>query len=268
MTSYFLTSVNYFILPKHVRSNNVTKTENCLFCCRNTSPSLAISSIRATANSVRNFLLHFRFHFQFEHCTTICSDRHDMMHIYTDSQQIALAIVPKFTALISVMSMSYAVKMIIRCRKMLRRMYHRMFLGFAIYDITQNLTFITGTWAIPSGIEDTFWNTGTDATCKAQAFFSQLGLGSQLYLSALCMSLYFAVKNDFQEIRYRKFEKIAHICSIIVPMALAICLVSFNVYAPECKFYVPAQFYHFNLKLNGIYLTLYSFINRNMNTSR
>ena len=235
-----------------------------------TSPSLAISSIRATVNWVRNFLLlHFRYHFQFEHTVLPSdSDRHVMMHYYTDSQQIALAIVPKFTALISVISMSYAVQTIIRCRKMLRRMYHRMFLGFAIYDIIQNLTFITGTWAIPSGIEDTFWNTGTDATCKAQAFFSQLGLGSQLYLSALCMSLYFAVKNDFQEIRYRKFEKIAHICSIIVPMALAICLVSFNVYAPECKFYVPTQFYHFNLKLNGISLTLYSFINHNMNTSR
>jgi hypothetical protein len=50
-----------------------------------------------------------------------------------------------------------------------------------------SITFITGTWAIPSEVEGHFMNVGTERSCMVQAFFSELGLGSFMYLSALCV---------------------------------------------------------------------------------
>ncbi len=158
-----------------------------------------------------------------------------MIYLYTESQQITLAVLPKATALISLVSMSYAAQKILRNKGRMQRLYHRLFLGFAIYNMITSISFIVGTLTIPSDVEGVFLNMGSERSCKAQSFFSQLGLGSLMYLSALCICSCFAVRHNFQEVQYRKYEKSSHIACIIVPFVLSILLISSRHYGPDGK---------------------------------
>lgn len=124
-------------------------------------------------------------------------------------------------------------------------MYHRMFLGFAMFDIIDNLTYFTGTWAMPQDLEGRFMNVGTGLTCRIQAFFSILGYGTYMYLSTLCICCYLAVRNDFQEIRYRRFEKIAHVVCFLIPIIFSLASILLQQDGPDatrCWFQHPNNF--------------------------
>jgi hypothetical protein len=154
---------------------------------------------------------------------------------HTTLEMAAISIVPKVTAFISVFSMTYTSQLIIRSKRRLQRMENRMFLGLAIYDILRNLTFIVGTCAIPVNVEGYFMNVGNMASCKTQAFLSQLGVGVFIYLAALCITFYLAIRHDFNESRYARIEKYSHLTCNLIPLSLAISLLSTNYYGPESK---------------------------------
>jgi len=116
-------------------------------------------------------------------------------------------------------------------------MYHRIFLGMAAHDIIRSLTFIAGTWAIPKSIDTGyFWNVGTETSCAVQAFLAELSMGVFMYLSALCIFSYLAVRHDFKEKIYKRFEKLAHFVCMVVPLVVSIAMVSSKFHGPDGKY--------------------------------
>jgi len=119
-------------------------------------------------------------------------------------------------------------------------MYHRLFLGFAAYDIIYNLTFLVGTWAMPKDKGDQFWAAGTKATCVTQSFFSQLGSAVFLYPPALCICSFYAVRYDCKEEVYTTFERKAHLACTILPLiSAALLIVSDFGGVDEIRCWVP-----------------------------
>jgi len=114
-------------------------------------------------------------------------------------------------------------------------MYHRMFLGLAFHDIIRNLTFLVGTWAIPSNLEGYFMNLGNVATCKAEAFFAELSSGVLLYVAAICLTSCLAIRHDFKESKFVKVELKVHIICNLIPLVAACALVLSNHEGPDRK---------------------------------
>jgi hypothetical protein len=169
--------------------------------------------------------------------TFISKLRSASMHVFTESQKSLFTCVPKGAALLSLVSASYAGVKILRSQRRLRRMYHRIFLGLTASCMVSNITFIVGTWAMPAEAQGLFvMNIGNEWTCAAQAFFSELGVaGSYSYLSALSISSCLAIRHDFQEIRYRKYEKYIHFTCILLPLILSILLLASGNYGTDGK---------------------------------
>jgi len=104
----------------------------------------------------------------------------------------------------------------------------------AVHSIIRDLTFFVGTWAIPKGFSETYYlAAGNSTSCSVQAFFAEASLGVFTYVGAICMCSYCAVKHDYKEESYERFEKISHVLCSLIPVFLALILVSTGLEAPD-----------------------------------
>lgn len=74
--------------------------------------------------------------------------------------------------------------------------YHRLMLGMSLCDMAFSGALMMTTWPIPADTPGVHAAYGTEATCKTQAFFMQMGIGAPFY--NLCLAIYyylFIVKN-------------------------------------------------------------------------
>lgn len=103
-----------------------------------------------------------------------------------------------------------------------------------MHSIARDLTFFVGTWAIPKGFFKTYYlAAGNSTSCSVQAFFAEASLGVFAYVGAICMCSYCAVKHDYKEESYERFEKISHVLCTLIPLCLALVLVSMGLQAPD-----------------------------------
>jgi len=103
-----------------------------------------------------------------------------------------------------------------------------------VHSIIRDLTFFVGTWAVPKGFSETYHlAAGNSTSCSVQAFFAEASLGLFAYVGAICMCSYCAVKHDYKEESYERFEKISHTLCSLIPLFLALILVSTGLEAPD-----------------------------------
>jgi hypothetical protein len=134
------------------------------------------------------------------------------------AQQIALAIVPKVTASLSILAESWIVVEVSMCPYKRHQVYHRLLLGFALTDLLQTIWFFASTWPIPRGTTFVYGNVGNQASCTAQGFFIQLGEAVPFYFCSLIIYYYLAIRLGLQEKAIRvHWEKYLH----IVPVGFA-----------------------------------------------
>lgn len=155
--------------------------------------------------------------------------------MFSHRQQIALALVPKVTAASSVIALAYAIFQITSSPTRFKIVCNRLYLGAFIHELVRCLTYLAGTWMIPSGTEGVFMATGTDATCAVQSFIAQLGFAAPLYVSAIGFYLSTAITNDFKINSIRWAEKWCHIIPNSVPLLLSILLTAFHQYGADGK---------------------------------
>jgi hypothetical protein len=124
-----------------------------------------------------------------------------MSGVFSRSQQIALAICPRFTAALSLASSCLVASLTLRKQRRKgagqdsirnkKAVYKGLVLGMSCADILSSAAWFCGTWLIPSepGSRDEFLYLGSQASCTIQGFFGNLCIISVLYNS--CLALYY-----------------------------------------------------------------------------
>ncbi|KAL7530998.1 hypothetical protein ACHAXR_003793 [Thalassiosira sp. AJA248-18] len=149
----------------------------------------------------------------------------------SESQAAALAIVPKFSAAVSMIGSAWIIFECVQDRKKLTLAYHRILLAMSIGDwVLSFSSFFLTTWPIPWWEEGVFANKGNMATCQAQGFFVQLSALSSLYNAYLATYYVLIVRYNWKEPDIKKFEYGAHIFTFLFSLGTAIAAVPLTLY--------------------------------------
>lgn len=162
-------------------------------------------------------------------------ERLDGVQVLTRNQLRLLAYAPKPFAALSFLSSVFLIYyLFIRHPPKRARMYHRLVLATSICFMPLSVVIFWGTWAMPS---DTPYAAGTDATCAIQGFFVIVfALAFPFYYASISVSLCLAVKNNFQEERYRWIERWIHVGAFLPPLSFAIASAVKGWYIPDLTY--------------------------------
>ena len=150
------------------------------------------------------------------------------------SQQKALAIFPKFLALASLccsLYIAWDILFRVRTRRHTTsntrlKVYHELVLGMSVTDAMASTAWFFATWPIPPEAFPIWGASGTQETCSAQGFFTQLSIATVLYTGCLAIYFFLVIHRGWKEtdLRHYKVSIAAHtICS---GFALATCIAS------------------------------------------
>ncbi len=105
-----------------------------------------------------------------------------------NSKQISLAVIPKFTGLLSLMGSSFIFQDVLKSKTRRSKVYHRLLFGLSVFDMMASTVNFFSTWPIPAGTPNVFGASGTTQTCTAQGFFNETGnVCTPLYNASLCI---------------------------------------------------------------------------------
>ena len=154
----------------------------------------------------------------------------------TPTQQILLAILPKFSAGFSVIGSTLIIlQMFLKVWRKRRtvqvsnttffdrwigqesslRVYHRLVLGMSFCDLLASLAWFFTTWPIPRGTPNVFAAVGTEATCTAQGFFAQFSIATVMYNASLALYYLLVITYGFSEEKVRCVEPYLHVFSVL-----------------------------------------------------
>lgn len=151
---------------------------------------------------------------------------------WNTTQQIALAIVPKFTAFASILGSSWVILEVLTEVEKRRSVYHRLLLMMSVYDVLESVWNFCSTWPIPIGTPNIWGNVGTQQSCSAQGFFLQLGLAVPMYNA--CLSAYYllVIRYNTSDLKLkRQVEPVMHVFSFVFPVATAFASLGLTLYS-------------------------------------
>lgn len=142
-----------------------------------------------------------------------------------------LAIVPKFTALLSICGSTALIQKILRSPSYRKHTMHRIVLGMSISHVLASIWYFAGTWAIPAesvsrygdGTEPIFWATGDQYTCSISGFFNQFAISSPLYNATLVWYFLLAIYFEWNDRRLLRYEWLFH----AIPVGYALITATF-----------------------------------------
>ena len=102
------------------------------------------------------------------------------------------------------------------------KVYHQLVLGMAAFDVVTAVAWGFATLPINDDEGyDIYGARGTDASCKAQGFFIQLGFASIFYNVSLATYYYLVVQWNWKESQLRKISTWLHVPPIVLGLALS-----------------------------------------------
>lgn len=141
----------------------------------------------------------------------------------TISERKVLAIMPHFSAGISFVCSFALVQGILRDPKKRKQVYSQFILFASIYDLLVSIAYFMGTWPIPPDPEkDIQFTVGNYATCNAQGFFIQIGIGSIVYYVGLALYYLLVLKYRWSEDRLAIVLKVTHCVSWTLSLGTSI----------------------------------------------
>jgi hypothetical protein len=148
---------------------------------------------------------------------------------FTLPQQVALALIPKISGMASALLSLVIVVTVAVDPKRRTRAYHRLVGGLSLLDFSCSLWLSLTTWPIPrsSGV---LWASGTDATCRLQGFFIQLGVASTLYNASLSLYFVLVICRGWKEHQVREIEPYLHAIPILWALGTASAGLGLGVY--------------------------------------
>lgn len=166
-----------------------------------------------------------------------------------------LALAPKISGAISLLSSTLIILSFIRDHRKLGKPYHRLVLGMSISDWITSFDMFLSTWMLPRGFRDfSFhgatetieipWAIGNMETCQIQAMLLQLAHTTLLY--GLSLGLYFmlVVRFRWSDRRIGKIEPLLHLVPIIWGVGAALGGKLSGIYGvtfPICWVVRPSQ---------------------------
>ena len=153
---------------------------------------------------------------------------------WSERQHKALAIVPKCTALLSMIGAIYIIQHICRSEKRRRRVFHRLLCAMTIMDLVLSFNMFLTTWPIPSGRTMSPYAAGTDQTCRAVGFFVQGSLlSSAIYNAALTTYYFTTVRLGWPDSKIRlNLERWLHLIPLVIGWTSAVVGILLNLYGP------------------------------------
>jgi len=152
---------------------------------------------------------------------------------FTHTQNVSLAIVPKFSAALSIIADSLLLLEILYLhRSKLERVYYRIILSMALYDLSAACAKFLSTWPIPEESSIAF-SIGNHKTCQAQGFFLQFGIGA--VVTNCCLSCYFllVIRFSWSEAKIRRLaEPVFYAAALVIAASTAIASYFLDLYNP------------------------------------
>ena len=123
------------------------------------------------------------------------------------SKQVALAIVPKCSATLSIIGSTYILQYILRRPAKRRTVFSRLMVGLSTSDVVASVCFFLSTWPVPAGTEGAYGAVGTTETCTAQGFFGQAAyLCTPLFNGVLAFYYLLVIRYQWREDQLKRIE--------------------------------------------------------------
>lgn len=149
---------------------------------------------------------------------------------WTQSQQVTLALIPKFSAVLSLMgSMAIVWECLYLDRLKLNRVYHRLLFVMSLCDILESCWNFTSTWPIPKGTPNIAFAAGNTMTCEFQGFVLQFGLATPIL--NMCLSIYYLLVIKFswtEEMIKRRAEPWFHTAAFSIALGTCFACVAMD----------------------------------------
>ena len=142
----------------------------------------------------------------------------------SERERLILTIAPKPMSLISTIVSLWIGISIIRDKKKMSKMYHRLALGLCISSAVNSFFYFVSSWAIPAGTDGSIGAIGTDFTCSLAGFFHSLGIIVTYYYVSLSFYVYVALKCEFRIHEIEWMEKYIHLGVSVFPLSTSIFL--------------------------------------------
>ncbi|KAL7541435.1 hypothetical protein ACHAWF_006936 [Thalassiosira exigua] len=141
------------------------------------------------------------------------------------AQRKALAIVPKFTGLLSMIGSG----VIIWDARKKKQTYSRIMLAMSCFDFVTSFMYALSTWPIPAG-SGPLYAAGTTQTYTFQAFFIQLSLAAPMY--NLCLAAYYllVIEHGWSDVKLAAVERFAHPIVVAIAFGIAIAGLPLRIY--------------------------------------
>lgn len=109
--------------------------------------------------------------------------------MWNNTQQIALAVLPKFSSIFSLLGSTWIAIEVAYSKSKRSHPYHRMLLAMSLYDIAESIGNFMSTWPIPEdgNGDDQKWAIGNTATCSAQGFVLTTAVAVPIYNAFLAL---------------------------------------------------------------------------------
>ena len=144
----------------------------------------------------------------------------------TKRQKALLAWAPRISGCISLIGSLLMILDVYNDRKKRASIYHQLAFAMASFDLFNSTAWMLSTLPMPTeyfeGVDSqTYGAKGNERTCKAQAFFVQLGYTGIFYNLALSIYYMLVVKYNIRETRMKQLRKWLHIPPLTVGIAMA-----------------------------------------------
>jgi hypothetical protein len=147
----------------------------------------------------------------------------------SDSQEKALSLLPFAPAILSILGSSTIIYMVVAEKK--QTPYRRLLLGMSVCDILFSVTFPLQAFLLPRETSQRVWAVGSDASCSALGFFSQLSFSAMLYNGLLSHFFLLTIRFGWKEGRFAKIvEPLMHSIAIGFPLVTATVGAALGVY--------------------------------------
>lgn len=151
--------------------------------------------------------------------------------VWNETQQIALALVPKFTSILSILGSSWVIVEVLTEREKRHSVYHRLLCAMSIYDVLESVWNFCSTWPIPAGPLGIWGASGNTQTCTAQGFFLQLGLAIPMYNASLSIYYLLVIRYNVPDDKlWKRVEPTMHAASFLFAGGTAFAAIGLKLY--------------------------------------
>ena len=158
------------------------------------------------------------------------------MSSFTSGRSVALAVTPKVSSFLSIVSSTWIVVEVMTQPTKRRNTYNRLLLMMSVCDLSTTIWYFMSTWPIPvNSTPPVAFAVGNEATCTAQGFFLQTGIWSPIYNCCLAFYYllavkYYSVPSVKDEQTLRRIEYGMHAVPLVVGISTALAGVFLKLY--------------------------------------